>query len=89
MTRPVRCGTHGLVKRCTACEATRVPTGTYPTLDVPRGTVEWLRESAVVFAMMSDKEAVAEHVAGHPASNDGCPICYVEWTCVDLREGAA
>lgn len=73
MTRAVRCGTHGLIKRCAACEATRVPTGSYPTLDVPRGTIEWLREAARVWTAMGDEGAVA----------------FVLWVSVDLRESAA
>jgi hypothetical protein len=64
------CPTHHLRPRCPGCEVTRVPDGVFPMLEVPKGTVEWLREAAKWFATEGDDGALA----------------FVEWIAVDMRE---
>lgn len=67
-----RCPIHKLRPRCPGCEAALKPQDTYPALDVPVGTVEWLRNAAREFSAMGDEGAVA----------------FVVWVSVDLREVA-
>ena len=67
-----RCPQHHLFPRCPGCDAERKPSGTFPQLEVPPGTAEWLRNAAKWFVTEGDDGAVE----------------FVAWVSVDLREVA-
>jgi hypothetical protein len=66
------CALHHIRRRCPACDAMSKPDGVFPTLEVPEGTAEWLRDAARFYDEMGSDSAVS----------------FVEWVSVDLREVA-
>lgn len=66
------CPIHHLRPRCPGCEGELKPSATYPSLEVPPGTVEYLMNAARFFDGMGDEGAVE----------------FVAWISVDLREAA-
>jgi hypothetical protein len=47
-----RCPVHKLRPRCPGCELERKSDGTFPTLEVPKGAAEWLRNAARFYEAM-------------------------------------
>jgi hypothetical protein len=68
-----RCPLHHLRPRCPGCESERKPEGYFHSLDVPKGSAEWLRNAARFYDAMGPISATE----------------FVEAISVDLREVAA